>query len=314
MKTLFICILACISITSINGQDIAFTSIEKDLIPEGIAFDSITGDFYISSIYKNKIVKVSKSNEWSDFIASNCDGFVGGIGLHVDSKRRILWACSGNIMGDKYRTGVFAYDLTSNKLIKKFFIPTGTIPRIFNDLVISNEGSVYITDTFEGGIWKWNVFMEKPEKIYFKDPLKYPNGIEISPDNKYLFVTSNEGLKRFDFSNNKLDLIRMPKDTIKSKWLDGIQFYKNSIIGIQNGHGNSKIIRFYLSPEFDEVTKIELIDDNNKYFNIPTTNVIANGELYVIANSQLDNLAQKDIKIIKPEDLTPTFIIKYKLE
>jgi len=314
MKSLIFSIIIFFTSICIYGQEVVFTSVEKDLIPEGITFDSATGDFYISSIYKNKIVKISKNSEWSDFIASNSDGFVGGVGLHVDSKRRILWACSGNVMGDQFRTGIFAYDLNTKKLIKKIFYPISTSQRLFNDIAIDNEGFIYITDTFDNSIWKWGISMKEPQKISIIGDLKYPNGIEISPDNEYLFVASNDGLKRFDFSNNRMEMIQMPKDSLTSRRLDGIQFYENSIIGVQNRIGKSRIVRLYLSDEFDKVVRIELIDDSNKYFNIPTTNVIANGYLYVIANSQLDNLDQDNIKIINPEILTSTFILKYKLK
>ncbi len=90
---------------SLPAQEVAFRSVEKDLILEGIAFDALRGDFLVSSIFKNKIVRISKNNEWIDFIPSGGDGFAGGVGLHVDPQRRILWACSGNIMGERFRTG-----------------------------------------------------------------------------------------------------------------------------------------------------------------------------------------------------------------
>jgi len=311
---IFFMFLFCVS-QSAYAQEIAFTVAEKDLIPEGIAIDSLEGKFYLSSIYKNKIIEVSKGRA-KDFIASNSHGFVGGVGLHVDAERRILWACSGNIMGNKFTTGLFAFDLKTRKLLKKIFYPIDTVPRFFNDLVIAREGSVYVTDTFDHSIWKFNLSMDMPSKLMLSDSLLYPNGIEISPDNQFLISTSDKGLQRINLQSGEMTLIQMPAQSISSFGLDGIGWYKNSIIGIQNHRNKSetKIVRYYLTEDCRAVEKTEVIDMGNKYFNVPTTLAISGNELFIIANSQLDNLNQENLKILKPKELSKTVVLRYYLK
>jgi DNA-binding beta-propeller fold protein YncE len=309
------CIFLFLFITSASfAQEIAFEIPEKDLIPEGIAFDPLTKDFYISSIFKNKIVKISKQGV-SNFIESDQDGFMGGVGLHVDSRRRILWACSGNIIGKSFSAGIFAYDLKTKKLLKKISYPLDTIKRFFNDLVISPDGSIYITDTYGHCIWKWSLSMKEPVKLKLNKPFTYPNGITISPDGKFLFVATDNGLQRVDIKSNIIETIKMSDESVSFKGLDGIELYRNSIIGIQNAlEGKpSKVIRYFLSNDFQSIHKTEIIDSNNKYFDVPTTLAIANGYLYVLANSQMDNLNQENLTIIAPEKLTSTYILKYQL-
>jgi hypothetical protein len=296
------------------AQKIAFEIPEKDLIPEGIAFDTLTKTFYISSIFKNKIVSIS-GKQVSDFIGSNKDGFMGGVGLHVDNKRRILWACSGNIIGKNFSAGIFAYHLDTKKLVKKIYYPLDTLKRFFNDLVIAPDGSVYITDTYGHSIWKWDTSMSEPIKLKLNHSLKYPNGITISTDGKFLLVATDNGLQRVDIETSIIETIKMTDDSVSSKGLDGIELYKNSIIGIQNaleGKPN-KVIRYFLSNDFRSIYKTEIIDSNNKYFNVPTTLAITNDDLYVLANSQMDNLNQENLTLITPEKLTSTWILKYQL-
>jgi WD40 repeat protein len=301
--------------TSVSfSQEIVFEIPEKDLITEGIAFDPLTKDFFISSIFKNKIVKISKQGV-SDFIEGNQDGFMGGVGLHVDSKRRILWACSGNIIGKNFSAGIFAYNLETKKLLKKISYPLDTIKRFFNDLVISPDGFIYITDTYGHCIWKWSMSMKEPIKLKLNKPFTYPNGITISPDGKFLLVATDNGLQRVDIKSNIVETIKMSDDSVSSKGLDGIELYRNSIIGIQNalkGKPN-KVIRYFLSNDFQFIRNTKIIDSNNKYFDVPTTLAIANGYLYVLANSQMDNLNQENLTIIAPEKLTSTYILKYQL-
>lgn len=311
---LFVAGLLCISHFACS-QKIAFTVAEKELIPEGIAMDSVEGTFYLSSIFKNKIIEVDKGRA-KDFFPSGSNGFVGGVGLHVDAKRRILWACSGNIMGGKFTTGLFAFDLKTRKLLKKVIYPIDTLPRFFNDLVIADNGSVYITDTFDHSIWKFNMLMDRPYKLTLSDSLPYPNGIEISPDNQFLISTSDKGLQRIDLQSGKITRLAMPVQGVPSFGLDGIGWYKNSIIGIQNHRNslNTKIVRYYLTKDCMAVERTEVIDMGNKYFNVPTTLAIKGNVLFIIANSQLDNFDQENLKILKPKELTKTTVLQYDLK
>jgi WD40 repeat protein len=299
---------------ALHGQQVAFRSVEKDLILEGIAWDATSGDFFVSSIFKNKIVKIAKNNEWTDFIPSRGDGFAGGVGLHADSERRMLWACSGNVMGDRFMTGVFAYDLKTGKLVKKIFYPESSARRFFNDLAIDRQGAIYITDTYDHSIWKWNLSMAEPVKLELRGEIEYPNGIAISPDDQFLFVTSKQGLKRVTLRGLSVELMPMPQGPFTSIGLDGIAFYKGSILAVQNGTEKARILRYRLSKALDRIERIELLDMENEYFDIPTTLTIADGCLYVVANSQLLNLDQKKCEIIHPEKSSHSLILKYRLE
>lgn len=301
---------------NLSAQKISFTVAEKDLIPEGITADE-GENFYISSVFKNKVIKVSKKGV-EDFISSNAFGFMGGVGLHVDSKRKILWACSGDIMGKKFRRGVFAFDLSNGKLMKKVIHPFDTLQQFFNDLVIARDGSVYITDTFDHSIWRFDLSMDKPVKVALKGTLEYPNGIEISPDNRFLICATDKGLKRIELSNGTIELIGMPDGTIPSYGLDGIGWYKNSVIGVQNylikNKSETKVVRYYLTDDLKSVTKTEVIDRGNKYFDVPTTLTIVGNTLFVLANSQLDNLDQENHKILDTAKLAKTIVLKYNLK
>src|SRR5206468_6386822 len=75
----------------------AFRGPELDLIPEGLAHDAVTGDFFLGSLFKSKIVRIAGSVEGSaptrirDFAASGQDGLWEVLGMKVDAKRRLLW-------------------------------------------------------------------------------------------------------------------------------------------------------------------------------------------------------------------------------
>ncbi|HTD93108.1 MAG TPA: SMP-30/gluconolactonase/LRE family protein, partial [Chitinophagaceae bacterium] len=316
MQKLFFLLLLAISTTTCFSQStVAFTIPEKDLIPEGICYDAANKRFYVSSILKNKIVQVSDGIV-SDFITSDRDGFIGGVGLHVDARRNILWACTFNAIHDVPRTGIFAFDIHSGKTIKKAFYPQDSIKHLFNDLTIADDGTIFITDSYDGSIYEWNASQETPRRLKLPHALPGLNGIVISPDNKYLFVAADTGIARIDLTFYTIRMLAKPGMAYSSRGLDGLVFYKNSLIGVQNGPPpgeKPKIIRYYLSGDLGDIQKAALIEEGNKFFQVPTTAAVVGDELYVIANSQLDNVDQREMKIIHPEKLTETFILKYKL-
>lgn len=281
---------------------------EKDLIPEGITYCSTRNSFFISSIFKNKIIEVSKT-EIRDFIKNGEDGFMGGVGLHIDEKREILWACSGNVMGDKFRTGIFAYNLNTGKLIKKVIFPTDNVPTLFNDLAIDSSGQIYVTNTMDNSIWKWGLYMDKPEKLPIKEELKNANGIILSPDEKYIFVATSKGIARITLENSYYQLLQT-SDGYYSKGLDGLGYYKGFIWGVHD----EGVVKFTLSETMDSIINISVIEKNNKNFTSPTTLAIHKSKLYVLPNSQLPNLDQKNLVIKNRRKLKKSVIIEYIIE
>lgn len=70
--------------------------LEKDLIPESVAFDPQSGSFFVGSMYKRKILKIAADATISDFVAPGRDGLFGVVGMKVDAERGELWANSCN--------------------------------------------------------------------------------------------------------------------------------------------------------------------------------------------------------------------------
>lgn len=316
MKTVTLLVTLLLLVIVAKSQNVAFEIKQNDLIPEGIAYDAVHKTFYVSSIFRNKIVQV-RGTEIKDFIDEKEYGFMGGVGMQVNKAGTILWACSGNIMGKRFRTGIFAFDTQTGELLRKFALPEDTVKAFFNDLVIVDDNTVYFTDTYGHCVWKWDLSQDRPQKFAKGALLQYPNGIALAPDKKHLFIASWPGLCKVDIQTGTTKMLSIDSTLIPSGGLDGIVYYNNSVIGVQNGVDSleeMKIVRYYLSPDNNQILKTEIIDQKNKYFNIPTTAAIANNELFVVANSQLNNIDQTKIGIKNPEKLQNIFILKYPLK
>jgi len=289
-------VLSIIWVRSAFAQTVAFEVQDPELIPEGIAFDSATGKFYLSSIAKNKIIETTHGKT-NDFIQPGQFGFVGGLGIHVDAIHHVLWACSGDFDGHSYSTGIFAFDLATRKLRSKFYLPTDTSRNFFNDLTIADNGDVFITNSDNNSIWHWKFKAPRPEKMILPK-IAEPNGIVWDKERNLLFIATRKGLMALSLKSNTLHTLVMTGDE-NSSGLDGLVLYKNSVIAVRNGFRDKSrhgIVQFYLSTDGLTVVKTRSIDLNNPLFDIPTTLTIHGDQLFVIGNSQMDKLdAQKNI-------------------
>jgi hypothetical protein len=271
----------------LNNSDIAFSIPEKDLIPEGIAYDPMDGSFYLGSTHKCKIIKIDNKKRISDFTKQRQDGLVSVLGMQVDSKRRFLWAVTSygfykanlpkELLGT---TGVFKYDMQTKELIKKYMLPQEE-NHMLNDLTIDSNGDVYVTDWRIPAIYMISADEDTFEKVI--DLPRRPNGIDFSNDGTKLFV-SGEGIGALDLSSRTFKEMKHPVNMYLSG--DGLYYYQSSLIAVQNG-GFRKITRFYLDADQDEILRSQALEAYHPLFNLPTTGVIVGNHFYYIANSQL---------------------------
>lgn len=314
--------LSCYLFTA--AQEVAFTLPEKDLIPEGIGWSEKFNTFYISSIHRGKIIAYHPGTQSSrDFITSNQDGYDAGLGIIVDDKRNRLWSCSGIQHGNQYSRGIFCWELSTGRLIHKYQL-LDTTPQLFNDLALDRNGNVYVTDTYGSKIYFFNT--ELPQPVLFLSDISFPNGIASDCRNKLYIASHNTGIIQVDLKTKAIT--HLEKDSIAqqqctpltywrtSKGIDGLKYYKGSLIGVQNGFRspqNHKLTRYFPERKKWCFSEIEIMDERNPHFVIPTTGVVAGRYYYLIANSNLSYLDQINHIIPEPDKLAVPVILRYKL-
>ncbi len=291
----------------------AFVIAEKDLIPEGIAYDPAEKAFYVSSIYKKKIVKISPQGKTSDFITTHADEIEQVLGMKVDA-RGLLWACNNTPEHDTINrvSNVHVYDLHTKKMVKRFKLVDDN-RHLFNDLYITKAGDVFVTDTQAGMLWVVRKDSKSLEEFTKPGSLAFANGITTTPDEKFLLVSTGSGLgiARVDITSKAISSLR--NDRYMVMGYDGLYVYNNTLIGVQNTFFPESIHKLTLTPADDAVDKIEYLCDQDPIFDSPTTGAIADGYFYFIANSQLLQLIGNGDKLKQTEKLNDPVILKIKL-
>lgn len=294
---------------------VAFTLAERDLIPEGIAYDPKTGATFVGSLAKRKIVRVDRRGVGTDFVATGADGLWAVLGMKVDAKRRRLWACTaaGPSAGtDDGRAGVFVYDLDTGKLVRKALLDTSSGKHLLNDLALAADGAAYATDSLTGAVYRIDPSRDAPEAWIPAGTFIYPNGIALSEDGGTLFVASaGRGVTRIDVRTRAMRDVRPgPRATLAG--IDGLSIQGRDLVAVQNALGPGRVVRFRLNGAMDAVERADVLESRHPQFDVPTTGTIAGDRFRFIANSQLPRL-QDDGTIKEPATLKETVILDVKL-
>ena len=320
MKKLIV-LLPCLFIImrshSQKEAKVILTNSEADIIPEGIAVNNADGIIYVTSIARKKILAVNSSGHCSDFIQSNQDGFLQGLGIKIDDKKQWVWAVSNKKQNTHYVSKVHAFDIRTGKVQQQYSIED-TARHLFNDLTLDANGKIYITDTYASSIYEVDPAGKKFHLCIRDSLIAFPNGIATNNKGKIYIATYSHGLMQFYPASKKLVSLKGYSDSAKAFNLDGILFYNNTIIGVYNGaenNSNNAIVQYTLNSAGDKITSERIIDMGNSYFHEPTTLGIHNNRIYVLANSYLAayNANKESVEGIK-DKLGPVTVLVYNLQ
>jgi WD40 repeat protein len=280
---------------------------QKDLIPEGITIDSKTQTIFLNSLRHGKIVSCNlEGSNPRNFITDNQHGYLPGFGMLV--KGDTLYALGNSLPKKNSKSIVLLLNAKTGAIINSFS-PKDTTFKYLNDLVVASNGDVFITDSESNKIYAIQAKKAILEVYLETDEVKNSNGITISDDGKYLYLASDKkGIRIVDRQTKRI--INQPNQDYTG--IDGLKFYKNSLIGIVNAKkGNENgIYRYFLNKENTEITRKEKILSFNDESKISTTFSISNGYMYFVLNTQIDNLDSESGQIINEKKLEAYQLMK----
>jgi len=297
--------------------ELAFSVSCKGLVAEGIAYDPRTGDFYLGSIAKREIWRVDADGKAGVFIGSAA-GLWSVFGMSVDTAHRKLWVATaahdqmpGLKPDEAGKSAILAFDLDNKKLLHRWDI-AGPEPHLVGDLTISSGGDVFATDSVAHSIYTISSDDGKLERLISDDRFSSLQGIALSDDGRYAFVSDySGGISRIELSSTSIVTFPSPPATT-TLGIDGLYMAGNALIGVQNGVGPQRIVRLALSPTLDRINDVEVLAAAAPEFNDLTLGVPVDGKFYFIANSQW-NLLGPHGAFTHPERLQNLNIMRVSL-
>jgi DNA-binding beta-propeller fold protein YncE len=275
---------------------VAFRIPEKGLVPEGVAFDSKTGSFFVGSIRKKKIVRVAKDGKASDFVPSGRDGLRGVLGMRVDASRRRLFACTramphmeGYVKEKSPDSALVEFDADSGARKREYPLPSQPGPNATapacDDVALDPDGSVFVNDAEHTRLFVLRPGAEELE-VWVDDPLLgRPQGFAVSDDGKRVYVSNYRRVMAVDVVSKRVRAVDTPPEVVLNG-IDGLAYDRGTLLAVQNGIEPHRVLRLRLSPDGTRITAGEILEMNNPFFDEPTLGIVANGAFYYVADSQ----------------------------
>jgi sugar lactone lactonase YvrE len=260
----------------------------EQVFPEGVAYQSDTGDFYVGSTTDGTVFRGNVEGgpkEAEVFLEPESDGRTTAIGMEVDKEGRLFIAG-----GDTGR--IFVYDTESADLVRRLDTPDAE-STFLNDVAVTPDGDVYLTDSMRPVLFRVTstadgVSEAEPWLNFEGTPAEYEegfnlNGIDATDDGRYLVaVQSNTGeLFRIDTESKEVVEINLGGETLTNG--DGLLLDGRTVYVVRNEQ--ELIVPVKLSREFTSGKVGEPFTDPS--FAFPTTIAKTDGRLLVV-NSQFD--------------------------
>jgi sugar lactone lactonase YvrE len=194
---------------------------------------------------------------------------------------KTLWACSANGKG---KTFLAAVDHISGTIMKTY---THDSARFFNDLVILNDGRIFITDTEIGALF---LLQNDTLRLFLKDEqLTWANGITSTPTGKILFVASGRyGLMKVNAATRAISSATNNKRIDYA--IDGLVLQNYTLYAAigwpQDSVQEHRIIRYYLDDQF-YYERGDTLSINQSWLDCPTTLALHDDQLFALSTTNL---------------------------
>ena len=279
--------------SKVTGATVAFKIPDTTFFPEGIAYDTNTGDVFVASMRKRKIVRISPTGTITDFIAPHQYDIWGISGIGIDAAHKTLWACSTAYeVNEEYKptdrdAAAFAFDLVSGRLKARYPFQRQEERHFCDGVAIGSDGTIFVADSQGMAVLKISPGAKELATLLPQSAGISPQGMAVSADGKTLFVSDYmSGLYALNLKTKQVSRLES-KAKASLAGIDGLIGYGNDLIAIQNGILPNRVVRLKMGPSQKEVLDVQVLEMNHPLFGEPTLGVIKGNMLLFVANNPI---------------------------
>ena len=267
----------------------AFTLNELPALAEGMTYDPKGEHFYFGDDISKHLLRYTKDGKPAGYIDGRAYGMTGVAGMRVTTTPHELWVCGAVDTGINRIRCIFQLDLTNGSLIAKY-PDTSRKASFFNDIAVTANGEVICTDTYSKSLYKADR-KNKVAVLYMRsDSLSDGNG--ITADGNVLYISTRRGFTKLNTTDRSLSIVNFQNRYTAGN--DGLYFYKNSLIGIQNVFYPMTVARYFMDAGGNKVSHARIMASEDPSFWIPTTGAVVDDYFYFMTNNNLRDKYRKE--------------------
>ena len=211
------------------------------------------------------------------------------LAVSFDSTRNLLWMTASAMPGfsgfpkeDSGKTSLIALNPANGKIVRRFGLE-GAGEAVLGDMSISPDGTLFVTDSIGGGVYRLQGSLEAAKLETIANGLFSPQTPILANDGKRLLVADYSiGVAVIDLASGRVTYLSHPME-IAVGTLDGLTLSGDILIGIQNGTDPERIMRYRLNPDQTAVVSQEVVEQGPRIGD-PTHVIVVDGYAYVSAN------------------------------
>lgn len=298
----------------------AFEVGDSTLLLTGIAVDPKTGDVYMGSTRRKKIIRRTRDGRVSDFTQEGQDGLLSVASLLIDPQRRLLFASTapaphmlGFPAGAEADAGVLAFDLGTGHLVRKALLAPDSRKHFLNALAMDRAGNVYVSDSLEPGIYRFANDSNTLEKVLPDGLFAATQGLAfLGDDDRILYVADwTDGVWAYDLSARTRRKIVAPPDAWLSG-LDGLTPVRGGFLSVQIGVQPARVLYLRLDEKADRIQSVEILEMSHPDYEGPIQGALDQDSFVYVANSQLD-LVDPKTGAFAAEKARPPIVLRLPL-
>jgi len=299
-------------LTTVEVNDEVFKTIDVGYLhPESFVLLE-NGEILLGSVREKKIVKVATDGTISDWLETP----YAVLGMKADFERGFLWATTAALpemlgfeQSDNGNSIVLQINLERAEIIQGIsYDEASTI----GDLVLDSENRLWLSNSMTPFISRngtdttnylgaFNCLQFDLSDAYFS-----LQGLTLTDDERFLYVSDYvKGIFRIDITETDFDDVFAP-ETMLMKGIDGLYYYKNSLIAIHNGTKPYRIMQYFLNETGLNIESERVINRGGASLSEPTLGQVKDGYFYYLANSPwqaYDEEMNLDLSKVKPIEI-----------
>lgn len=276
--------------SKVENDEVFMTVDAGHLHPESFVLLE-NGDMLLGSIRERKIVKVDEQGNVSDWVETP----FAVMGMKADFEKGVLWVATAAMpemidydQSNKGKSMVLQVSLSDGEILQGIGYDEESI---IGDLVFDKEDRLWLSNSMTPFLSRDGTdsasYLGAFNRKQFDLTDTYFNlqGLSLTDDEKYLYVSDYiSGIFRVDIKSDKIQKVFAPETSLL-KGIDGLYYYKNSLIAIHNGTKPNRVVRYFLNDSGLSIEREEIINRGGESLGEPTLGQVKDGYFYYLANS-----------------------------
>ena len=297
----------------VRGEVVA-TIADTSFFAEGLDVHVASGTVFVASIRRGTVVVVR--NGVTRDLRLDRDPRIGAVfGVRVAADGKTLWCTTTphpmrapRADGESSTSAALLHVRVSDGAILDFVaLPPSDHPSVPGYLVLLPDGFVLVSDSYCGAFFQWRP-STRVWRPFADARFRSPQGMAVVPGGRSVIVADySHGLFRLDLTTGSVTRIADRDDTTVLG-LDGMAWYRDGVIAVQNGVEPARIVRISLDAALTRVLALTVIDRQPTFAPEPTIGAIVGDSFVYVANSQwnaYDDRGQRRAGV----SLTPTHLV-----